>query len=153
MAQLSPLQMQLKKRLQDNGLSANALEKRAGLKPSAVQNILQGKSKHPTAVLLQAISKELNCSVSDLLDQNQSEKQEKPIEKVNWNSKLYVEAIQLVEDLLSKEKIEVTKEVVLKYADEIYRYSLKEGNLDHRFAQWLIEQYLLPNQNKISPTQ
>lgn len=151
---MSPLQYQLRNRMQDKGISANALEKRAGLKPSAVQNILQGKSKRPTANLLQAIASELSCSVSDLLNESTATLKEEeylsvPKEKIpsKWDSKLYVEAIQLVDELLLQKKVKVTKETVLKFADEIYRYSLesKSGQLDRYFANWLVDHYLVPS--------
>ena len=143
----SSLQHQLRHRMQDMGLSANAIEKRAGLKPSAVQNILQGKSKRPAAMLLQAIANELNCSAADLLgetipalgsDKNMKIKEK---EKEEWNSRLYVEAIQTVEEILAKNHIKASKEIILKYADEVYRYSLASGKeeLDKHFAAWLIQ--------------
>lgn len=157
MTRMSPLQYQLRNRLQHKGISARALEKRAGLKPSAVQNILQGKSKRPTALLLQAIARELNCSISELLGDSTVATQSSQWEEKasldskegfahEWNSKLYVEAIQIVEELLSQKKVEATKETVLKYADEIYRYSIESqsGKLDRYFATWLIDHYLIP---------
>lgn len=146
MSQMSALQSQLRNRMQDQGISAHALEKRAGLKPSAVQNILQGKSKRPTALLLQAISRELNCSIQDLLGEGEGVSfiaKEKIFHE--WNSKLYVEAIQIVEELLLQKKIEATKGTVLKYSEEIYRYSIESqlGQLDRYFANWLIDHYLV----------
>lgn len=149
---LSTLQYELRHRMQDKGISANALEKRAGLKPSAVQNILQGKSKRPTALLLQAIANELNCSISDLLGESPNkevglEAMRLDLGKINnsWDSKLYVEAIQIVEELLTKKKISANKETVLKYAEEIYRYSTESqsGQLDHYFASWLVDHYTI----------
>ena len=154
MTRLSPLQYQLRNRMQDKGISAHALEKSAGLKPSAVQNILQGKSKRPTALLLNAIARELNCSISDLLGESSSTSSKKKVgddfqEKIehDWDSKLFVEAIQFVEELLLQKNTRVTKETVLKYADEIYRYSLdsQSGKLDRYFAAWLIDHYLIPH--------
>lgn len=152
MGQISALQYQLRHRMLDLGISANALEKRAGLKPSAVQNILQGKSKRPTALLLQAIANELNCSITDLLSENpfsssEIKKENETQQSNEWNSKLYVDAIKIVEELLSQRNIQTTKDVVLKYADEVYRYSADGGlsQLDRRFAAWLIDQYFLKN--------
>lgn len=143
-APMTALQYQLRHRMQNKGISANALEKKAGLKPSAVQNILQGRSKRPTALLLQAIAKELNCSMSDLLADTAipiPQTSSKP--KLEWNSDLFVETIKVVEELLSQKNLIVNKEVVLKFADEIYRYCM-EGALSHvdrHFATWLIDKY------------
>lgn len=140
----SPLQQQLLHRMQDLGLSANAIEKRAGLKPSAVQNILQGKSKRPAALLLQAIAKELNCTTADLLEELSPASSEnvhmKGKEKEEWDSQLYVESIQTVEALLTQNQLKADKANILKYAEEVYRYSLSTGTgkVDHHFAAWLI---------------
>lgn len=149
----SSLQLQLRRRLQDKGISANALERRAGLKPSAVQNILQGKSKQPAATLLQAIADELDCSVMDLLGdvvhQDSSEfasiPQEKEISTSDWNSAMYIEALHTVEKLLTEKNIEFTKDLILKYADEIYKYSMHgdSNSIDIHFATWLVDQYSL----------
>ena len=65
----SLLQTRLRKKIDEAGVSPHALEKQAGLKRSAVQNILYGKSKKPSAEILGAITKILGCSINDLLDQ------------------------------------------------------------------------------------
>ena len=144
----SALQHQLRHRMQDKGLSANALEKRAGLKPSAVQNILQGKSKRPAASLLQAIANELNCTIDDILGEPPTPPQvttsSKEKSNERWSSQHFVEAIQIVEELLERKGIQVTKEMTLTYADEVYRFSMLKSRsqevvkIDQHFAVWLI---------------
>lgn len=69
----------IKRKMEAEGLTAYALEKRAGLKPSAVNNIIYGKSKNPSIEILKGISKALNCSVSDLI----GEQKETSVNSVN----------------------------------------------------------------------
>ena len=58
---------QISARLRAKNISFYELEKKAGLRPHAVQNILRGRSKKPSGELLQAIAQELGCTVEDLL--------------------------------------------------------------------------------------
>ncbi|MBA3239122.1 MAG: helix-turn-helix transcriptional regulator [Parachlamydiaceae bacterium] len=141
----SLLQQQLRQRLKDKGLSANALEKRSGLKASAVQNILQGKSRQPAATLLQTIATELDCSVADLLGETPKKlfATTPEVTSHEWNSKMYIETLHFVEKLLLDKNIDFSKELLLKYANEVYEYSMKGGQsgVDKHFATWLIDQY------------
>src|SRR5438445_761981 len=67
---VSFLQQRLKEKMTAIRISAHALEKQAGLKPSAVQNILHGRSKKPSAEILFAVAKILGCPVDELIDNN-----------------------------------------------------------------------------------
>lgn len=58
---------QIEARMKVQDISIMNLEKRAGLKPHAVRNILTGKSKRPSALHVQAIAEALRCTVKDLL--------------------------------------------------------------------------------------
>ena len=148
MKSMSTLQYQLRHRMQDQGLSANALEKKANLKPSAVQNILQGKSKRPAALLLQAIAKELHCTTADLLGDTSTQLHPGPLSKGGqnevWSPQLFVEAIKTIEELLAEKGVKASKEATINYADELYKYSLMKSSsaehakVDHHFASWLI---------------
>jgi transcriptional regulator with XRE-family HTH domain len=54
-------------RMRAKNLSLSELEKEAGLKRHTVQNIMRGRSKRPSADILQAVADVLGCSVKDLL--------------------------------------------------------------------------------------
>lgn len=56
----------LRARMEEAGLSAKELSKRAGLGDSAVSEILRGKSKDPRHGTLERLAGVLSCSVADL---------------------------------------------------------------------------------------
>jgi transcriptional regulator with XRE-family HTH domain len=154
----TPLQKNLRDRLTEKGISVHALEKRSGVKPSSIQNILQGKSKKPSADLLLAIAHELGCTVENLLQTDLSSPPEtallhkidasRPIfslKKEAWVPHLYVEALKKIQALLENKKLTPSKEVFLSLVEEVYTYSLK-GNppsVDERFAEWLISKQFI----------
>lgn len=134
----TPLQKNLRHRLEENNISANALERKAGLKPSAVQNILQGKSKRPAAELLIAISNELGCAVEDLLSEKKDSRDQKGVKE--WIPTLYVNSLRVVQLELERMKVNLEKQEVLALADEVYTYSVRGSTqfADKRFATWLV---------------
>ncbi len=140
---------QIKNRLLERGMSAHALEKHAGLKSSAVQNILNGRSKNPSITIIQAIAQALDCSVHDLIGEVSYEnKDDNPqINKLSsspWNLELYLEVFETVTSILKIKKINLSKEKILEIVDEVYLYAQK-GNQDKpdaQFAMWIIEKYI-----------
>jgi transcriptional regulator with XRE-family HTH domain len=146
------LSMQIKEKITEKGLSTHALEKRAGLKPSAVQNILYGRSKNPSVTIVKAIAKALDCSVSDLLGEEADNVPKaslkfdpsfatKNIISQEWDQDLYLRCFQELNVLLEKERVFLSKGKILELAEEIYEYS--QGNSlsvpDQYFAKWLVE--------------
>jgi len=123
--------------MQENNISAHALEKRAGLKSSAVHNILYGRSKNPSLNLIQTIAETLNCTLSELLDDNQPASSE-----VNapWESGLYIECLETISHILKTKKIQIPRKEILDCVDEVYFYSLKNEQkiADKKFAEWII---------------
>lgn len=138
------LQKNLSYLLKEKKISAHSLEKRIGLKLSAVQNILQGKSKKPSAELLFAIAKELDCSVESLLKDNLLSKEEKNLSTEKWIQNLYVESLDLVHLLIKKKELQITKNALLELAEEVYLYSLKgdSGTANRQFADWLVSRHV-----------
>jgi transcriptional regulator with XRE-family HTH domain len=136
------LQINLRRHLVEKKLSVYALEKRAGLKPSAIQNILQGKSKRPAAKLLQAIATEIGCRIEDLLSE-EPRSAEQPAQAKDWDPKLYTRALSAVQAILDRRRISLTKEETLNYVNEVYLYSLNgpSREVDLRFAEWLLAKF------------
>lgn len=151
----STLQEKLKEKLSETGLSVNALEKQAGLKRSAVQNILHGKSKRPSADILLAISKILGCTMSDLLGQadNSTARIEEhsllyssPANDDGYlNTDLYINAVKRAQKNFTKHRIHPSKQEALNYIYEIYQYSANTDSkeIDPRFAEWLLNKIIL----------
>jgi transcriptional regulator with XRE-family HTH domain len=86
------IQEQLRTRIPDKNLNARELERRAGLKMSAVRNILSGHSKNPGIEVIAAIAKVLECSTDELLGiEHKKDKPEQAKQKVIdiWDFALY----------------------------------------------------------------
>ena len=64
------ISQKLKNKISEVGISVHALEKKAGLKQSSIQNILYGKSKKPSFHIMQSIAQALNCTVTELLEED-----------------------------------------------------------------------------------
>ena len=134
------LKEMLYKKMSEANLSAHALEKQAGLKRSAVQNILYGKSKKPSAEILGAITKVLGCSIDDLLNKS-NQPSTKTVETDNsaLDALLYSKAAQITHEILAAQSISPTKSELLSYIDEIYQYATSNHlrEIDVNFAVWL----------------
>lgn len=144
------LQKNIHEHLLDKNMSVNSLEKQAGLKPSAVQNILRGRSKRPSIQTIHAIANELGCPVDELIKDSSLDASPgtsstleplKTSSELPWNLKLYAETSKVVYLLLKKYKPDASRGKFLSYVDEIYRYSVRNTSqtADKRFAEWLIE--------------
>lgn len=140
----------IKQKMLQESLSAYSLERRAGLKSNAVHNILSGRSKNPSISIVQAVAKALNCTVSELIGEEQMHSNNLIDSKTKTslispelfqNHKLYIKSLFHFSSLLNKEALWLAKETVMNYIDEIYLYSLKKGEdkIDAHFADWLLE--------------
>ena len=92
--------MQIKRRMIAKSLNIQSLEKKAGLKISAVRNILNGTSKKPNVFTLYAIAEALSCSILDLLGSDMTGGAESSRNSPNasrpWDSSLFCEIVDLV---------------------------------------------------------
>lgn len=142
------LSQKIKDKILTAGLSVHALEKKAGLKQSAVQNIIYGKSKKPSLHIIQAIAQVLNCTVTELLEEKdnsylgeESIEKERATSNFPWLADLFVEALNMIHMLSKKKSLFLSKEQLLSCTEEVYEYSLKNNKSapDICFADWLIE--------------
>ena len=138
------LQKQIESRMQDKNLNARELERRAGLKISAVRNILSGQSKNPGIEVIAAVAKLLNCSTDELLGIEQS-KSEAPKQKVInvWDYNLYENCLKEVHSYLTSKSLKPQAEQILFFIREAYIYSLEGKNkrADLRFIKWIIDSH------------
>lgn len=138
------LQEQIESRMQDKNLNARELERRAGLKISAVRNILSGQSKNPGIEVIAAVAKLLNCSTDELLGIEQS-KSEAPKQKVInvWDYNLYENCLKEVHSYLTSKSLKPQAEQILFFIREAYIYSLegKDKRADLRFIKWIIDSH------------
>ncbi|OJW51124.1 MAG: hypothetical protein BGO67_12405 [Alphaproteobacteria bacterium 41-28] len=129
-------------------LSLSALEKKAGLKTNIVQNILRGKSKKPSAEILQAVSEVLECTVKDLLNkeeifqENETLESDKEILNNKYeHPKLLQDTVKWINDFTTQQDAELTVSQVLTSIQEIYLHSLQTNpiKVDQEFGEWFID--------------
>ena len=135
----------LKNIIEENNISVRALETKSGLKPSAVQNILNGRSKKPNAHILDAVCQFFNCTIEDLIGDDspelmesyrtQKEKIETLLEK-----ELLLDTVSTVLNLLSKNKLNTNLDKIIPLIKEVYTYSNGKNSkkADKDFAQWVL---------------
>ncbi len=139
------ISQKLKNKISEVGISVHALEKKAGLKQSSIQNILYGKSKKPSFHIMQSIAQALNCTVTELLEEDHQVVDERPNLKSNslqiWNAELYIDVLTVINTLSKSKNISFSKEKMFDCADEVYEYTLrnKKSKPDKSFADWLVE--------------
>lgn len=138
------LAIKIKELIDKKNLSVLALEKRSGLKVGAIRNILTGHSKKPSAENLLAICRVLECSISDLLDENflGSTPKEEFKEYLFERMSLLNEVSNFVTLFYKTEDLSLTNKEFLLKIEKIYKYSLENsnGHLDEKFALWLLSQ-------------
>jgi transcriptional regulator with XRE-family HTH domain len=144
----SQLAKQISARMKAKSLSVTMLEREAGLKTHAVQNILRGKSKKPSAELLQAVADVLGCTVKELLEtQDIFEEDEASLPKNELLENPYEypallqETVKLVNDKLRSNTSSISTQQALTCIEEIYLHSLQKdpSKVDQDFADWFIE--------------
>tara|TARA_A100000171_G_scaffold48132_1_gene55129 strand:+ start:1239 stop:1673 length:435 start_codon:yes stop_codon:yes gene_type:complete len=142
----SKLTVKLKDLIEKNALSVQGLERKAGLKIHAVRNILTGQTKKPSAETLLAVSKALDCSISDLLDEvrprneNRETIQEIVFHKIDLLQKIIPDIIEFHQ----QNTLPLTNCDLMEAIEQIYTYSLKNnnGDYDSNFAKWFLERKL-----------
>jgi transcriptional regulator with XRE-family HTH domain len=143
------LKQKIREKLDEHSLSVAALEKKAGLRMSAVRNILRGQTKKPSAYTLKKIAMALNCEINDLLEEEHPLDNNERFDKEERQKKLLKfeepellrEIVETVLNLLEPYHQDITIDQVLKIIKESYAYSAKTESkkIDHRFVEWMVE--------------
>ncbi|MFN7364625.1 MAG: helix-turn-helix domain-containing protein [Alphaproteobacteria bacterium] len=140
----SHLAIKIKELIDSKNLSVLALEKKSGLKVGAIRNILTGHSKKPSAENLLAICRVLECSISELLNENilGAPAKEEFREYLFENMKLLNETANFLTLYYKEEGISLTNKEFLTKVEKIYKYSFEnnQGLFDQKFAHWLLSQ-------------
>jgi len=144
------LRTNIKNKIQQNKTSVSELERRAGLKPSTLQNIVLGRSKNPGLETIMSLAKELGCTIDELISpsvdsQFKKAKTDLPM-KIIWNETLFISIVSYIAEFLTQHSfslIEINE--VLECIKEIYTYSLKAQSetMDSKFAEWIVERKFL----------
>lgn len=141
------LQTKLRFLLEKNSLSVAEAERQAGLKTSAVRNILNGQSRNPSGQTLQKLSHVLDCSIYDLLD-NIGE--EKPVphhpscDPEIENFDLLSQSVNIICKLTTDLGKTTGINNFFYLAEQIYKYSINSDSktIDQNFAKWIINEKL-----------
>ena len=146
------LRINIKNKVQQNKTSVSELERRAGLKPSTLQNIVLGRSKNPSLDTIMSLARELGCTIDELISPTMDHKFKttttEPLIKVIWNETLFKSIINYISEFLTQHSFSsIAINEVLECIKEIYNYSLKAKvqTMDTKFAEWLIERKFLGN--------
>lgn len=139
------LKLNIRQVMSRRNVSAYALEKRAGLKASAIQNILQGRSKRPGIDVVYAISKELDCKVDDLI--SPSLKEEGNLANASsedvWGVKMVESVVKVLLPELRKFHQEIDKATLFLLLEEACRYASKapQSADSETFVRWLVDKF------------
>lgn len=148
--------MQIKRRMIAKSLNIQSLEKKAGLKISAVRNILNGTSKKPNVFTLYAIAEALDCSILDLLGSGLSPNaptsfNEGPNASKKWDADLFAQIVNVVRKAYEERNGTLSSDKALSMIQEIYYYSLNknEPQVDQNFSQWIIDKNIQTRLNSL----
>ncbi len=150
------LQSNIKDKLAAKNISVSELERRAGLKQSAIHNILHGRSKNPSIDTIRGIAQELNCSIEELIGEESISNLQQiskshdldllgsdPVEvqeDTHWNAELFISAIQVINSIIERNNLKLPRKQILASVDEVYKYSIGiSEDIDKRFAEWIIQ--------------
>lgn len=138
------LKKQIETFLEQEGISIRELERRSGLMPTSIINILSDRSKNPKASSLVAIAKVIGCSVDELVAEpvfSDEKEVNLPVSnKIEWNVSLLTNVIRAVDKESSHSTLGFEK--TLDIVKKIYTLTIKKNettpNMD--FVKWLISE-------------
>ena len=139
---------QISTRMKAKDLSLSTLEREAGLKPRTLHNILRGKSKKPSAEIVQAIADALGCTVKDLLNKDETfqenettESTKEALNRAYSHPQLLLETVQWINDNANQGGKTLSVKQIFTCIEEIYLHSLQKdpSKVDQDFAEWFID--------------
>jgi transcriptional regulator with XRE-family HTH domain len=138
---MDSLLINIQRKMKERHLTAYAIEKKTGLKKSTIHNILLRRVRNPSIETVHSISKALECSVSELIDEHTISSlfvEDTGGHILNW--RLYIETLIKVGILLEKINVETDKRKIYELIEEVYQYSLrtKKQSMDKDFAEWAL---------------
>lgn len=143
----TPLARQIMTRAKAKNISMSTLGKESGVKDQTIRNILAGRSRKPNAEILHAIASILDCTIEELLidqelfqESDPSQSKEEIRNRPYQNPNLLVEVVNLVNSKVAQNKKTPTIHQVLTSIEEIYLHSLQKNpeKADHDFANWFM---------------
>ncbi|OJW51121.1 MAG: hypothetical protein BGO67_12390 [Alphaproteobacteria bacterium 41-28] len=150
MQNVQKLGSKIKSHISKANLSVRDLERLAGLKRSAVSNILEGKIKKPSLDTLRAIAKALNCSLTEFLELEELETSVRlhfplspPQEQINFpvHLPLLYETMDILSHCFKNNNYDPNLDLFLQCVKRVYIYALGNGEnkIDPKFAEWVVD--------------
>ena len=139
---------QIAVRMKAKNISITSLEREAGLKTHSVRNILRGKSKRPSAEILQAVADVLGCSVRDLLTgqglfhgEKGEASQKVLLDTPYIHKQVFYDTVQILNQKIDEKHLSLSVKQFLTCVEEIYLHALqsKEPAVDQVFVDWFID--------------
>lgn len=123
-------------------------ERKNGLTPGTINNIINGTSSNPTAETLNTLANAFECAVDDLLNRatkTSSINANSAILKSSpWRDELYIKVIKELSRQVEKGQIQINSDKALYIAQEVYSYLLKKNKdaVDESLIGWVLEKAL-----------
>lgn len=139
---------QIATRMKAKNLSIATLERSAGLKTHSVRNILRGKSKRPSAEVLQAVADTLGCEVRDLLTSHglfhkgEDEASQKVLLDAPYKYKeVFYETVRTLNQRIDEKHLTLSIKQFLTCIETVYLHAMQSKGLevDHTFADWFVD--------------
>lgn len=134
------LKINLERLLKKYDYTTGDLERIAGLKKNNIYNILEGRSKKPSAEVLQSIANIFGITVNDLLHNQDVQPQSRLTTSNNFS--LFVAITKLVAEEILSQEIKATCSEITTIITEVYKYTVESNLLeaDQKFIRWLVKQ-------------
>ncbi len=128
-------------KIEEQNLSVQGLEKKAGLKINVVRNILSGHSLKPNIDILIAVAKALGCTVNDLVSESEDQLSNQKDKIVMFtNMELLQSTMSYLGDQIKAGK-EINSLALFDAIQEIYTFSENNNKItcDEGFAKWYLD--------------
>ncbi len=123
-------------------------ERKNGLTPGTINNIINGTSSNPTAETLNTLANAFECSIDDLLNRNtnqtSSNNNSAALKSSVWKSDLYIEISKELAKEIEKGQIKINADKALKIIQEVYSYLIKKNktSVDESLIGWVLDKTL-----------
>jgi DNA-binding Xre family transcriptional regulator len=112
--QITLIQQNLQMMMDERRYNMKQLSLDSGLNETAVRDIMRGRVANPTYNTLSSLAKTLNCSVTDLTGDHNTEDASTKIIGINYQS--FIKAVNIIDDLINEEQL------ILKSTDKAKAY-------------------------------